>query len=275
MSEKGNPSEESLRLLLDRSPVVAYRYRLVPDRAFKYVNATAERLSGYTPDEFYADPEIGERLTHPDDRSVLLELLRAGWQSGPRVSRWIRKDGGQIWVEQTTVSVHDEHGVLVALEGMVRQIDDPTTGPLASIRTVGGIRIELVERRAYVDRREVDLTPAEFKLLVPGAGGHRPRRRLPLRGGLTERQSFERLPDGHLEVAAAGWTSAVELHDQLVERLRLIGREALAPGRPDPLAELRVVDVAGEPPRQEPDEPVLRAHGHRRRAGRRRRAAQP
>ncbi len=166
MSEKGNPSEESLRLLLDRSPVVVYRYRLVPDRAFEYVNATAERLSGYTPDEFYADPEIGERLTHPDDRSVLLELLRAGWQSGPHVSRWIRKDGGQIWVEQTTVSVHDEHGVLVALEGMVRQIDDPTTGPLASIRTVGGIRIELVERRAYVDGREVDLTPAEFKLLV-------------------------------------------------------------------------------------------------------------
>lgn len=85
---------------VERSPDLIYRYRLRPTRGFDYVNPAATRLTGYTPAEHYADPDLGFKLVHPDDRPVLAALLEASPGSSTLPLRWIRKDGTTIWTEQ-------------------------------------------------------------------------------------------------------------------------------------------------------------------------------
>jgi len=116
-------SETSFRQLAENAQDLVYRYELSPEPGFSYVSPSATRITGYTPQEHYADPDLGFKLVHPDDRPML-----AGLSAGeidrdkPITLRWIKKDGTVIWCEQTNVPVFDENGSLIALEGIARDI---------------------------------------------------------------------------------------------------------------------------------------------------------
>jgi PAS domain S-box-containing protein len=117
-------SERRLRLLAEHVPDMIYRLRLYPDCAFEFVSPAATSLAGYTPAEFYADPDLAYKLVHPDDRDHLVALGRGRILDGlPLELRWVRKDGTVIWTEQRNVPVFDGQGRLVAIEGVVRDID--------------------------------------------------------------------------------------------------------------------------------------------------------
>ncbi|MBC7220806.1 MEDS domain-containing protein [Candidatus Bipolaricaulota bacterium] len=118
-------SEERFRRLAENAPDLIYRYRLKPSPGFEYVSPSATRITGYTPEEHYADPELGLKLVHPDDRPVL-EALRAGmgFLGSPVQFRWVRKDGQIIWIEQISIPVYDEKGELVVMEGIARDITE-------------------------------------------------------------------------------------------------------------------------------------------------------
>lgn len=155
-----------LDALVERAQDVVYRYRLRPTRGFDYVNPAVERVTGYSPAEHYADPDLGFKLVHPDDRPVLAALLEAS--PGPSVLplRWVRKDGATVWTEQRNTPVYDASGELLAIEGIAREIEDPTRRPGETIRLFPGLRINLALQRVFVDGRLVRLTPSEFKLLA-------------------------------------------------------------------------------------------------------------
>lgn len=165
---------ELIEQMLDRSADFVFRYRFRPTRRFEYVNHAVTKLIGYTPEEFYADPLLHRKFDHPDDHDVLRELVLSGGKAAsPRV-RWIRRDGAVVWVDQRIVCLYDEDGRLEVMEGIARQVEDPTVGPQAATRVRRGLRIELLQRRVFVDGHEVSLTAAEYRLLVlltdtPGA----------------------------------------------------------------------------------------------------------
>lgn len=152
--------------IVDRALDIVYRYRLRPAPGFEYVSAAATRVTGYTPEEHYADPELGFKLVEPEDRPMLAELRNVGPSDDPVLLRWRRKDGVVIWTEQRNVPVFDERGELVAIEGIAREIPDPTRTPGETMRLVGGLRINLLAQRVFVDGKLVHLTPSEFKLLA-------------------------------------------------------------------------------------------------------------
>lgn len=152
--------------LVERAQDVVYRYRLCPTRGFDYVNAAATRVTGYTPTEHYADPDLGFKLIHPDDQPILAALLEASPSPSTLPLRWIRKDGTMIWTEQRNTPVYDESGELVAIEGIAREIDDPTRRPGETIRLFPGLRINLSLQRVFADGKLVHLTPSEFRLLA-------------------------------------------------------------------------------------------------------------
>ncbi len=153
----------------DRAAHIIFRYRLRPQPGYDYVSEAATRICGYTPAEYYADPELRLRIVHRDDRPLLAEAMMGGVAT-PHLLRFRRKDGSLVWTEQRTVAVYDDSGGLLAVEGFVREIPDPTAVADARVRVVGPVRIDLVERRVLVDARAVHLTPAEFKLLVALTG---------------------------------------------------------------------------------------------------------
>lgn len=116
-------SEERYRALAESAQDLIYRYQLYPERRFDYVSPSALEMTGYTPEEHYADPDLGMKLVHPDDRP-LLERMAQGQVEGDGILtlRWIKKDGSVIWTEQRNTQLYDETGRLVALEGIARDI---------------------------------------------------------------------------------------------------------------------------------------------------------
>jgi PAS domain S-box-containing protein len=162
----GEPPRPDLEQLAERALDIIYRYRFRPTRGFEYVSPAVTRVNGYTPEEHYADPDIGLKLVHPDDRALLDEINWRAPAGDPLVIRWRRKDGKTIWTEQRDVPVYDDAGELVALEGIAREIPDPTRPPAETVRVVGGVRIDLQAHRVYADGKAKRLTTNEFKLLA-------------------------------------------------------------------------------------------------------------
>jgi PAS domain S-box-containing protein len=117
-------SEDRYRRLADNAPDLIFRYRLLPTRAFEYVNPASTSIMGYTPEEYLADPDLPLKIVHPDDRARLGVTLQGAGpvDTEPAAMRWIRKDGTIVWTEDRTVGVLDGAGNLVAIEGIVRDV---------------------------------------------------------------------------------------------------------------------------------------------------------
>lgn len=117
--------EAWLMRLAEHLPDVIYRYEFKPKRGFTYVSPSVTAVTGFTPQEHYADPDLGLKLAHPQDRH-LLDAIEHGQidQACPIVMRWVRKDGTVIWTEQRNVNIFNEAGELTAVEGIARDITE-------------------------------------------------------------------------------------------------------------------------------------------------------
>ncbi len=115
-------SEERFRRLAENAQDFIYRYELLPAPGFSYVSPAATTITGYTPEEHYANPNLGFEIIHPEDRHILREVMEKQYFFEPVVLRWIKKDGTVIWTEQRNVPVYNEKGDLVAIEGIARDI---------------------------------------------------------------------------------------------------------------------------------------------------------
>lgn len=111
--------------LAEHLPDVIYRYEFKPKRGFTYVSPSVTAVTGFTPQEHYADPDLGLKLAHPQDRH-LLDAIEHGQidQACPIAMRWVRKDGTVIWTEQRNVNIFNEAGELTAVEGIARDITE-------------------------------------------------------------------------------------------------------------------------------------------------------
>ncbi len=120
----GLPEDEArfIRLAENASDIV-FRYRHKPARGFEYINPAVTAITGFTPEECYADPDLGRRVVHPEDRPRL-EAAEIHPCSTPEslTFRLIRKDGGIVWVERRVITIMDEANEVVAIEGIVRDI---------------------------------------------------------------------------------------------------------------------------------------------------------
>ncbi|MCA1755927.1 MAG: PAS domain S-box protein [Bacteroidales bacterium] len=116
-------NEVFLKHLAEVGDDLIYRYELTPERGFSYVSRSALNFTGYSRDEHYADPDLGFKLVHPDDRHLLERLVENGADSRI-VLRWIKKDGTVVWAEQRNVIVYNDKGMAVAIEGIARDVTD-------------------------------------------------------------------------------------------------------------------------------------------------------
>ena len=123
--EKLKESEERFRLLAENAKDIIYRYRLKPTLGFEYVSPSATTMVGYTPEEHYADPELGLKVVHPDDTHILEAFWRSP-ESTDRVLtlRWISKEGRVLWTEQQVTLFYDDQGELAVIEGIGRDITE-------------------------------------------------------------------------------------------------------------------------------------------------------
>jgi PAS domain S-box-containing protein len=157
--------EHDLYSLIERAPDVVFRYRLHP-AGFDFVNSAILRVTGFKPEELYADPASALRLVHHDDRAIVHELLARGTGRMPIIVRWVRKNGSVVWVEQRSTPVFNRAQELVAIEAIAREIHDPTVGAQPHVRVIGDIRVDFDRGRVLVGGRDIRLTPSELRLLI-------------------------------------------------------------------------------------------------------------
>ena len=109
--------------LAELSPDMFYRYRLYPDLAFEYINPACKTVTGYAPADYYADPFLGLKTVHPDDKPKFDEYIRDPENFKNRILlRHFHKDGHPIWLEILNVPYYDDDDRLIAIESTSRDV---------------------------------------------------------------------------------------------------------------------------------------------------------
>ncbi len=115
--------EARFRLLAENALDVVYRFELRPTPHFSYVSPSVTKLVGYTPEEHYADPNLGQKIVAEEDRHVMAQVTVAERDATtPLLLRWRHKDGHLVWTEQLVKVLRDDHGVPIAIEGTSRDV---------------------------------------------------------------------------------------------------------------------------------------------------------
>ena len=116
-------TEKRLRLLAENAQDFIFSYRLPPNAGFDYVSPACEAITGYTPDDLYADPELIFDMLEPQYVEMMQEIedaeLARAWELLIR-----RKDGSTVWVEQRLSLLRDDDGRIVSIEGIARDVSE-------------------------------------------------------------------------------------------------------------------------------------------------------
>ena len=97
------------------------------EQELKFVSEYVESLTGYTVQEWLAEPRFWLKIIHPDDRERAARESAVCFNSGRGCAcqfRWIRKDGRLIWVEARLAVILDENGQSIGLRGVTMEITE-------------------------------------------------------------------------------------------------------------------------------------------------------
>ncbi|MGE5619513.1 MAG: PAS domain S-box protein [Sphingomonadaceae bacterium] len=117
-------SEARFRRLTENAPDIIFRYDLRPRPQFSYISPASTRILGFSPEELYADPELALRSVREDDRAMFRRLLAGDFLSQTVVIGHRHKEGHPVWLEVSTVPIHDASGDLVGIEGVSRDVTE-------------------------------------------------------------------------------------------------------------------------------------------------------
>jgi PAS domain S-box-containing protein len=118
-------SEQRFTRLAENAPDIIYRFQYYPSRNWDYISPAATRIAGYTPQDFYNNPRIVDKLVHAEDQAQIAELeqhLSATNAPVTTTIRWIRPNGSIVWLEHRVIPLRDDNGRLAAVEGIARDI---------------------------------------------------------------------------------------------------------------------------------------------------------
>jgi PAS domain S-box-containing protein len=124
--------EDSLRESELRYRTVAdftsdWEYWILPDDTLRYVSPSCEQISGYSADEFYADPQLLTRVIHPGDQHLFAghtHHLSAKGIPEPIDYRIRTKAGETIWISHACRPVHDHDGRALGQRASNRDITE-------------------------------------------------------------------------------------------------------------------------------------------------------
>jgi PAS domain S-box-containing protein len=115
-------SEERYRLLAEQARDIIYRVRLDPSPPrVDYMGPAATALTGFTPEDHYADPDLLLRMTDQAQRPLLERLMSdPDAVPNPFMTQIHRRDGVVIWLEHQFSVIRNSEQRPIAIEGIAR-----------------------------------------------------------------------------------------------------------------------------------------------------------
>ncbi|GAB6058250.1 PocR ligand-binding domain-containing protein [Desulfonatronum parangueonense] len=140
-------SEERYRRITECLTDYLYSVRVEDGRIAQTVHSPAcEAVTGYTAEEFAADPYLWINMVLPEDRDMVREQARsvlAHGRADPLEHRIHRKDGSVRWISNTIVPKSDLQGHLVAYDGLIKDITERKNMDLALRKSETRVRNKL------------------------------------------------------------------------------------------------------------------------------------
>jgi PAS domain S-box-containing protein len=147
-------SEQRYRTLVETSDSVIMLVN--PQGPYFYVSPQIGHWIGYAPEEFYADPEITQRLIHPDDWPAVQNALYQAVQKGTvqnLTCRWRSKNGEYRWASESILPVYNSPDsqnlkVVNAVQVIVQDITDRKRAEEALQKAHDDLETQVGERTA-------------------------------------------------------------------------------------------------------------------------------
>ncbi len=120
-------SEERFRSVADFT--YNWEYWVTNEGNFLYMSPSCERITGYSAKEFIADPDLINRIIHPDDRIAMVDHFNKAKKVTlhavqARNFRIIRRDGETRWLGHVCQPVYGQEGQLLGRRASNRDITD-------------------------------------------------------------------------------------------------------------------------------------------------------
>jgi PAS domain S-box-containing protein len=117
-------SEQKFRTVADYT--YDWEYWILPDGTYKYVSPSCERISGYSPEEFYQNPALLESIVHQEDREKIknhnASVIAEGITNNPFEFRIKTKSGNTIWIGHICHPIYNKTGEFIGRRGSNRDI---------------------------------------------------------------------------------------------------------------------------------------------------------
>jgi PAS domain S-box-containing protein len=130
-------AEARYRELVERIPAVVYSSEPGATGRWRYVSPQIERLSGFTPNEWLADPNLWYKQIHPDDResAVASEAAALAAHQPPQSEYRLRhKDRHEVWVRDESMRVAGSANSPSLVQGFLLDITDRKQAELVGQR---------------------------------------------------------------------------------------------------------------------------------------------
>lgn len=104
-------SEQRFRTIADFT--YDWEYWLGPTGQYLYVSPACHRITGYTPAEFQANPDLLKTITHPEDRPLIRQHLHHELEDHEALAidfRIINRQGEERWISHLCQPVYDKYG---------------------------------------------------------------------------------------------------------------------------------------------------------------------
>ncbi|HET6497279.1 MAG TPA: PAS domain S-box protein, partial [Thermoleophilia bacterium] len=118
-------SEARYGRLTDNAPDIIFRYDFLPSPGLAYINPAVEAITGHSPEECYAEPQLMLAMVHADDAASMAGVMQSlNPPDEPLLMRWVGKDDVTRWMESRLVAVRDAEGRCLAVEGITRDVTE-------------------------------------------------------------------------------------------------------------------------------------------------------
>jgi len=118
-------SEKKFRLLAENAQDIIFRYELLPQKGFSFISPSVTKITGYSTDEFYSDPDLAYKIMHPDDKQIFDKVDKGEIKIDELLSfRVFNKDGNLVWLELKAIPIFEGKDKIVAIEGIARDVTE-------------------------------------------------------------------------------------------------------------------------------------------------------